>query len=151
MEHVVYCDNKEKVLEKILDGTKTMIIRSAAGRKIPHSRVFIGENLYFIEKGSGTINVRAIVKNVDNFVKLTEEEIKLTIDKNNDKLQLSQKQIIRWSKKCICLIEFEKVEKIVPMKLDHQTNMDDWLIVENVEDVVEGTSKKYDYANSKLK
>lgn len=39
MEHLVYCDDKEKVLEKIMDGTKTMVVRGAAGRKIPHSRV----------------------------------------------------------------------------------------------------------------
>ena len=52
MVHLVYCDNKEKVLEKIKDGTKTMIVRGAAGRKIPHSRVFQGEVLYFIKKGT---------------------------------------------------------------------------------------------------
>lgn len=28
MVHLVYCDNKEKVLEKILDGSKTMIIKN---------------------------------------------------------------------------------------------------------------------------
>ena len=41
MVHLVYCDNvgkkEERVLDKILSGKKTMIIRSAAGRKIPHS------------------------------------------------------------------------------------------------------------------
>ena len=41
MVHLVYCDNKEKVLEKILDGSKTMVVRGAAGRKIPHSREFL--------------------------------------------------------------------------------------------------------------
>ena len=51
MEHLVYCDDKEKVLEKIMDGTKTMVVRGAAGRKIPHSRVFEGEKLYFMKKG----------------------------------------------------------------------------------------------------
>ena len=49
MIHLVYCDDKEKVLEKILSGEKTMIVRGAAGRKIPHSRVFEGETLYFIK------------------------------------------------------------------------------------------------------
>ena len=48
MIHLVYCDDKEKVLEKILSGEKTMIVRGAAGRKIPHSRVFEGETLYFM-------------------------------------------------------------------------------------------------------
>ena len=55
MVHLVYCDNAgkkgEKVLDKILAGTKTMVVRGAAGRKIPHSRVFEGERLYFMEKG----------------------------------------------------------------------------------------------------
>ena len=53
MVHLVYCDNAgkkgEKELDKILAGTKTMVVRGAAGRKIPHSRVFAGERLYFKE------------------------------------------------------------------------------------------------------
>jgi len=52
MEHLVYCDNAgkkgEKVLDKIIAGTKTMVVRGAAGRKIPHSRVFEGETLFFM-------------------------------------------------------------------------------------------------------
>ena len=55
MVHLVYCDDKENVLEKILEGSKTMIIRAAAGKKIPHSRVFEGKILYFMKKGSGKI------------------------------------------------------------------------------------------------
>ena len=35
MEHLAYCDTKAKVLDKLLKGTKTMIIRGAAGRKLP--------------------------------------------------------------------------------------------------------------------
>lgn len=50
MVHLVYCDDKTKELSKILEGNKTMIIRGAVGRKIPHSRVFKGEELYFMEK-----------------------------------------------------------------------------------------------------
>ena len=59
MVHLVYCDNKEKVLEKILDGSKTMIVRGASGRKIPHSRVFEDEILYFMKKGSKKISATA--------------------------------------------------------------------------------------------
>ena len=150
MVHLVYCDNKEKVLAKILNGSKTMIIRSASGRKIPHSRVFSNEELYFIEKGSGLISTKATVKNVQNFVKLSDEEIKDIIDKNNLKLNLSEKQKERWHKKCLCLVEFDRMEIINPMKLDHQSNMDDWLIINTIEDVVEGTSIQYNYENSKM-
>ena len=151
MVHLVYCDNKEKVLEKILDGSKTMIVRGAAGRKIPHSRVFDEEILYFMKKGSKKISAKARVKNVQNFLKLTDQEIKETLEKNQDKLMLSEKQKERWHKKCLCLIEFDTLEEITPLDFDHQGNMDDCLIIEKIEDVVVGTSIPYNYEKSKFK
>ena len=151
MVHLVYCDNKEKVLEKILDGSKTMIVRGAAGRKIPHSRVFDDEIVYFMKKGSKKISAKARVKNVQNFLKLTDQEIKETLEKNQDKLILSEKQKERWHKKCLCLIEFDNLEEITPLDFDHQGNMDDWLIIEKIEDVVVGTSIPYNYEKSKFK
>ena len=154
MVHLVYCDNTgkkgEKVLDKILAGTKTMIVRGAAGRKIPHSRVFEGEQLYFMEKGSLLITATATVKHVENLIKLTDEEITQTLDKNQSKLNLTDKQKTRWHKKCLCLVEFENVKEITPLAFDHQGNMDDWLILEKIEDVVVGTSIPYNYEKSKF-
>lgn len=66
MVHLVYCDNKSKELLKILDSSKRMIIRGAAGRKIPHSRVFKDEILYFMEKGTKKITTKATVTDVKN-------------------------------------------------------------------------------------
>lgn len=155
MVHLVYCDNAgkkgEKVLDKILAGTKTMIVRAAAGRKIPHSRVFEGERLYFIEKGSAKITATATVKEVQNFVKLSDVEITKTLADNQCKLNLSDKQKERWHKKCLCLVEFEDVKEIPPLDFEHQGNMDDWLILEKIEDVIVGTCIPYTYQNSKLK
>lgn len=150
MVHLVYCDDKEKVLEKIMDSTKTMIIRAAAGRKIPHSRVFEQETLYFMKKGTGKITATALVKSVQNLVKLTEEQILETLEQNQSKLNLSKKQQERWHKKCMCLVEFEKVKPIEPLDFDRQGNMDDWLIIEKIEDVVVGTSIPYNYEKSKF-
>lgn len=154
MVHLVYCDNAgkkgEKVLDKILAGTKTMIVRGAAGRKIPHSRVFEGERLYFIEKGSAEVKTTAIVKEVQNFVKLSDEEITKILEDNQSKLNLSDKQKVRWHKKCLCLVEFENVKEISPLAFEHQENMDDWLILEKIEDVIVGTSIPYNYKNSKF-
>jgi len=150
MVHLVYCDDKEKVLEKILDGTKTMIIRAAAGRKIPHSRVFAGETLYFMKQGTSKISAMSIVKSVQNFIKLSEDEIIKTLADNQGKLNLSKKQQERWHKKCICLVEFENVKEIEPLDFEHQANMDDWLIIEKIEDVVVGTSIPYNYDKSKF-
>ena len=152
MVHLVYCDDKEKVLEKILNGEKTMVIRAAAGRKIPHSRVFEGEKLYFMKKGTAKISATAEVKSVQNFVKLTEEQINEVFSQNADKLNLSEKQAARWHKKCICLTEFHNVEAIdPPLEFERQGNMDDWLILEKIEDVLVGTSVEYNYEKSKLK
>ena len=154
MVHLVYCDNTvkkgEKVLDKIINGTKTMVVRGAAGRKIPHSRVFPGETLYFMEKGSLLISAKAVVCNVENHVKLTEDEITAILEKNQGKLNLSEKQKTRWQKKCLCLVEFESVQKIPPLTFEHQGNMDDWLILEKIDDVVVGTSIPYDYSKSKF-
>lgn len=150
MVYLVYCDNKSKELNKIIDGTKTMVIRGAAGRKIPHSRVFKDEIIYFMEKGTKTITAKAIVTNVENYIKLTEEEITNIIEKNNNKLKLTDKQKERWHKKCLCLIKFKNVETITPLDFDHQGNMDDWLIIDKIEDVAVGTSIPYNYNNSKF-
>ena len=113
MVHLVYCDNAgkqgDKVLDKILSGRKTMVVRGSAGRKIPHSRVFPGEILYFMEKGSARITAKATVTQVQNYIKLTEEEISDILEKNQPKLCLSEKQKTRWHKKCLCLVEFEHV------------------------------------------
>ena len=148
MVHLVYCDNAGekgvRVLDKIIAGTKTMVVRGAAGRKIPHSRVFEGERLYFIEKGSASIMATAIVKSVQNYVKLSEEEITRTLSENSGKLNLTDKQMVRWHKKCLCLVEFENVEEIAPIAFEHQSNMDDWLILKRIEDVAAGTGTQYD-------
>jgi uncharacterized protein YqfB (UPF0267 family) len=147
---MVYCDDKEKVLEKILTGKKTMVIRAAAGRKIPHSRVFEGERLYFMKKGTGQITAMAEVKSVQNYIKLSEEEINNVLAENQDRLNLSEKQRVRWHKKCMCLVEIHNVKEITPLEFDHQDNMDDWLIIEKIEDVVVGTSIPYNYEKSRF-
>lgn len=150
MVHLVYCDDKEKVLEKILSGQKTMVVRGAAGRKIPHSRVFEGETLYFMKKGSAKITAKATVDRVLNFVKLSEDETTKTLEENQVRLQLSEKEKERWHKKCLILVGFKDIVEILPLAFDHQGNMDDWLIIEKIEDVVIGTSIAFNYEKSRF-
>ena len=104
-----------------------------------------------MKKGSKAISARAVVKSVQNYVKLSDEAIDEAIESNQDRLNLSEKQKKRWHKKCLCLVEFENVEAIEPLAFDHQGNMDDWLIVEKIEDVVVGSSIPYNYEKSKFK
>jgi len=51
----------------------------------------------------------------------------------------------------LCLVEFEQVRKIEPLAFDHQSNMDDWLIIEKIADIVIGTSKPFNYQQAKFK
>ena len=146
MDHLVYCDSKAKVLEKILAGTKTMIIRGAAGRKLPHSRVFSGETLYFIENnGDGLIKAKATVQAVFNSEKMTVEESQRVVEGHQDKLNLTETQIKRWAgKKYLCLVEITGAEAIEPLKIVRQSNMDDWITVEDIKSILEGSSEKYE-------
>lgn len=90
--------------------------------------------------------------NVENFMKLTDEEIEITLERNQPKLNLTEKQKERWHKKCLILVEFSNVQAIEPpLDFDHQNNMDDWLIIEKIEDVVVGTSIPYNYDNSRFR
>lgn len=55
MEHIAYCDAKAKELQNLLNGSKTMLIRGASGRKLPHGRVAEGEIVYLLENDSSGI------------------------------------------------------------------------------------------------
>lgn len=145
MEHLVYCDTKAKVLEKLLEGSKTMIIRGAAGRKLPHGRVFEGETLYFIQNnGDGLIKAKGTVSSVFNSEKMTEDVSKALVQKNQDALNLSPAQIERWAgKKVLCLITVKDVKAIEPLHFDRKQNMDDWLVVETIDHVLEGSTHVY--------
>ena len=139
MDHVVYLDAKEKELDKLKSGQKSMIIRGAAGRKLPYGRVHSGEVLWFIENsGDGMVRCRATVKKVTNSDKLTEQESKKLISDYQTKLCLTPNQIKRWGgKRYLVLIEVENFQEITPFAIDRSNygNMDDWLPAEDIEKI----------------
>lgn len=139
MDHVVYLDAKAKEYEKLIEGTKTTIIRGAAGRKMPYGRVNEGDILYFINNnGEGTVKAKANVIQVFNSEKMTKEESIELIENNSSKLNLSDKQYKRWAgKRYLVLIDIENIEALEPYEIDKSDygNMDDWLPVEDIESV----------------
>lgn len=139
MDHVVYVDSKAVELGKILSGKKTMIIRGAAGRKLPYGRVNHEDMLYLIENdGSGLIQARAKVKSVINSEKMTTEESVSLVEKNQGQLELTSKQFKRWAgKRYLVLIKITDAKAIEPFLIDKSDygNMDDWLPVGEIENV----------------
>jgi len=137
MDHLAYCEAKAKELVRLVNGEKSMLIRGAAGRKLPYGRVNESDPVYLIENdGKGLIVAKGEVGMVINSDRLTEEEsIQLILD-HMEKLQLTDDQFKRWSgKKYLCLIEVKNVTSIAPFTYERARNMDDWIIVESIEEI----------------
>lgn len=139
MDHVVYVDAKSKEMDKLISGEKKMVVRGAAGRKLPHGRVHAGDVLYFINNnGEGEVKAKGIVKSVFNSDKMSEKESISLIEKYQEELKLTDKEFKRWAgKRYIVLIEVEKVHSIIPFEIDKSqfANMDDWLPVGEIDAV----------------
>lgn len=140
MDHVVYLDFKSKELESLLSNSKSMLIRGATGRKLPHGRVNIGDVLYFINNnGEGKVRAKAIVSSTFHSDKLEKEESVKLIQENQDKLKLTDKQFNKWvGKRYIVLVGVSNITVVEPFEIDKSSfqNMDDWLLVENIEKVI---------------
>jgi hypothetical protein len=140
MDHVVYLDAKAKELENLVNGNKSMILRGAAGRKIPHGRVYKGDILYFINNnGEGEVKAKGVVSQVISSGKLSVEESFETIIRHQDKLQLPDKQFEKFAgKRYLVLIGLDDISEVAPFRIDKSnfTSMDDWLAVGRIEEVL---------------
>jgi len=139
MDHVVYTDFRAGELKMLLSGKKKMIVRGAAGRKLPYGRVNKGDRLYFINNNAEShVRGEGIVSNVINSEKMTETESRSFIESHQDMLLLTDAQLARWGgKRYIVLIEVTDVRETDPFGIDKSGygNMDDWLPVGNIESV----------------
>ncbi len=139
MDHVVYCDAQSNELALLLSGTKTMIIRSATGRKLSYGRVQNSDTLYFINNNAeGAVKAYGTVQSVFFSEQLTPEASEKLAQSHQDRLRLSDKQFKRWAgKRYITLVEVSDVKEIAPFSIDKSafSNMDDWLPVGDIEKV----------------
>jgi hypothetical protein len=139
MDHVVYVDAKAGELKKLLEGKKSMLIRGAAGRKMPYGRVNVDDTLYLVENdGSGLIKASAVVCFVLNSEKMSGEESKDLVDQYQDRLRLTSTQVKRWAgKRYLVLVEISNIQGLDPFRVDKSEfgNMDDWLAVGDIENV----------------
>lgn len=139
MDHVVYVDAQQGELEKLLCGNARMLVRGAAGRKLPFGRVQLGDRLFFVQNdGKCLAQAWAEVTMVWNSSPLSAEESRKVIEGNQEQLQLSPKQLQRWSgKRFLVLIGLGQVTPITPFTINRSNfgNMDDWLPVGDIEQV----------------
>jgi len=137
MDHIVFLDSGSRELENLVSGNKSMIIRGAAVRTVPHGRVSEGDVLYFIiNNGEGRVRAKGVVSSVLNTERLTVEESFETIIKNQDKLQLPDKQFEKIAgKSFLVLIGIEDIKEIKPFRIDRSgfANVGNWIPVGKVE------------------
>ena len=139
MDHIVYLNHKAKELENLINGSKSMIIRGAMGRKLPYGILNIGDVLYFAENnGDGLVKAKALIGDVFNSEKLSGEESINLVEAHQDKLKLDKAMFDRFAgKRFLVLINLSNFETIEAFKFDRSkySNMDDWLPVGNINDV----------------
>lgn len=139
MDHIVYLDVNAKELDNLISGRKTMIIRGAMGRKMPHGRIEPNDTLYFIQNnGSGVVVAKAYAQAVFCSGQLTKDESRELVDSFDDKLMLNTDLRRRFrGKRYLSLITLSDFKTIEPFSITRLglTNMDDWLPVGNIESV----------------
>jgi len=137
-EHLVYLNKKAKELEKLLTKEKTMIIRGAAGKKVPlGGRAKVNDIVYFVETGGNMlVTHRGIISKVVEAEKMSKEESIEFVKAYEKELNLSKEQYERWAgKKCLAVYEIDKLEAIEVFTYNRESNMDDWIITKNIEDI----------------
>ena len=145
MDHIVYLDGKSKEMENLLNGNKSMIIRGGSEKRLPYGKVKEGDVLYFISNPGGEqVEARGRVTSVFNSGELSVEESFETIIKNQDKLQLPDKQFDKIAgKKFLVLIGLSDIQEISPFPLEKNgiSASVGWFPVENVEELYLGKVK----------
>lgn len=141
MDHVVYLDYKAKELHNMTLGKKSMLIRGAMGRKIPYQRAAIGDLLYFVEnKGDLLIKAKAKISEIYFSDKLSREESFKLIDKHQADLMLNTALKKRFAGKryltLITFVDFKLLDHPFEIEKSLYSNMDDWLLVNRIENVM---------------
>ncbi len=134
-KHLVYLNSKARELEKLINNEKTMIIRGAAGKKSPlGGRAKENDVIYFVETGSQmNVTYKGIISKVIESEKMTIEESLMFIKKYEKELNLSKEQYEKWAgKKYLAVYEISNLEKIEPFKYNRESNMDDWIITDDI-------------------
>jgi hypothetical protein len=134
MNYLVYLDAQAGELEKILSGTKTMLVKEFGPAQPIAQPVKPGDSLYFLrDKDDCTLRVKATVVDVLLFTKNTGEDLSQLLKELQPRLQLTEAQFNHWSAKGqVLLVEFEAAQKISIIRVSAPavTDQSDWIAFE---------------------
>jgi len=135
MNHLVFLDTRAGELEKILSGTKSMVVKEFDPARSAGQAVRPGDNLYFLRnKDECTLRVKATVVRVLFYINDVDQDLSHILKEMQPRLQLTEDQYNHWSaKQQILLVEFESAHKIGAIHVaSHKiTDRSDWIAFED--------------------
>ena len=134
MNHLVFVDTRAGELEKILSGTKSMVVKEFDPAQSAGQLVRPGDSLYFLRNNDEcALRVKATVVRVLFFTNDVDQDLSHTLKEMQPRLQLTEDQYNHWSaKQQILLVEFASAHKIgvihvAPNKIADRS---DWIAFE---------------------
>ena len=137
MEHVAILDKKLNLLQKIVNGEKTIESRWYKFKKIPYQNISINEIVYFKNSGE-PVTVKAIVEKVLFFKDLENVKIKEIIKEYGKQIGIDISYSNRLSEKRYCSLIFLKdVLEIKPFEIDKKGygNMAAWITIDSIDKI----------------
>lgn len=137
MNYLVFVDTQAGELEKILSGTKRMLVKEYEESQPAGKGVSPGDSLFFIrDRDECDLRVKATVTRVQALMPSGDEDLSHTLKEKQTWLQLTEDQYNHWSiKKQVLLIEFGSAQKIpvIRIALEKVKSRSGWVIVEDLD------------------
>ena len=142
MDHVVYVSRAAKELDRLLSGDRTMLVRGSFGKKVPYGRVSEGDRLFFATGNSSrnVVKAKAEASSVFDSPKLSGGESECLLADHEDRLQLSEVEMGKWSdKRFLTLIGIADLSPVVPFTIAARGSGedDDWIVLDNIDEIIE--------------
>ena len=142
MNYLVFLDSSAGELEKILSGTKRMVLKNFYPASASDQALSPGDNLYFLrDDGDSNLRVKATVSRIMSLSNQMVDDMAHILKELQHRLQLTEEQYNHWSaKKQAQLIEFEDACKIGPIHISDckLTEKSDWMAFEDF-DLITGS------------
>jgi hypothetical protein len=114
MNHLVFLDKRAGELEKILSGSKTMLIKEFDPAQTAAHPVNPGDSLYFLRSNDErALRVKATVTRVLSLTNNSDQDLSHSLKEMQPRLQLTEDQYTYWSAKGqVLLVELGSAHKI---------------------------------------
>jgi hypothetical protein len=144
MNYLVFLNMQAGELEKILSGTKSMLLKEVDPEYNAPQAIRPGDNLYFLRNEADcNLRVKAVVTRVLTFINLKGEGLSHILKEMQTKLQLTEEQYNDWSlRPCAVLVEFDYAQKIEAIHItpnkatDRSTYRTHWIAFEELDQII---------------